>query len=76
MRDHPARPEVDGPVVIGGCPVSPGDLLLGDADGLVALLPTLLPALIGKTEAKVALEAEWTRRLTAGEDPRVIFGLP
>ena len=68
--------EVNGTVVIGGCTVSPGDLLLGDNDGLVALPPALLPALIDKAEAKIALEAEWTARLAAGEDPRVIFGLP
>lgn len=67
---------VNAPVVIGGCTVAPGDLLLGDADGLIALTPADLPRLIDKAEAKVALEAEWTRRLAAGEDPRAIFGLP
>jgi regulator of RNase E activity RraA len=68
--------EVNGTVVIGGCTVSPGDLLLGDNDGLIALTPAALPALIDKAEAKIALEAEWTARLGTGEDPRVIFGLP
>ena len=28
---------MDGPVLIGGTEVSPGDLLLGDADGVVAV---------------------------------------
>lgn len=68
--------EVNAAVVIGGCTVAPGDLLLGDSDGLVALPPALLPALIDKAEAKITLEAEWTARLAAGEDPRMIFGLP
>lgn len=67
--------EVNGKVVIGGCTVTPGDLLLGDGDGLVALTPALLPGLIEKAEAKIALEADWSARLSAGEDPRVIFGL-
>jgi hypothetical protein len=31
---------------------------------------------IDKAEAKVTLEAQWTARLAAGEDPRVIFDLP
>lgn len=70
-----AAGEVNGVVTVGGCTVSPGELLLGDADGLVALPPSLLPALIDKAEAKIALEEEWTRRLAAGEDPRAIFGL-
>ena len=67
---------VNGAVFIGGCTIEPGDLLLGDGDGLVALTPADLPRLIDKAEAKVALEAEWTARLAAGEDPRSIFGLP
>lgn len=67
--------EINGEVVIGGRTVAPGDLLLGDGDGLVALTPALVPGLIEKAEAKVALEAQWTARLSAGEDPRAIFGL-
>ena len=62
---------VNAPVAIGGCTVAPGDLLLGDGDGLVALPPPLLAALIDKAEAKLALEAEWSARLAAGEDARV-----
>ena len=67
--------EVNGTVVIGGCPVAPGDLVIGDGDGLVALSPADLARLIDKAEAKLVLEAEWTARLAAGEDPRAIFGL-
>ena len=67
---------VNGTVTIGGCEVAPGDLLIGDADGLVALPPALLEALIDKAEAKIALEERWTARLAAGEDPAAIFGSP
>jgi 4-hydroxy-4-methyl-2-oxoglutarate aldolase len=67
---------VNAAVVIGGCTVAPGDVLLGDGDGLVALPPALLSTLIDEAEAKVTLEAQWTARLAAGEDPRVIFDLP
>lgn len=67
--------EVNAPVAIGGCRVAPGDLVIGDGDGLVALPPDALAALIGPAKAKLKLEAEWTARLSAGEDPRVIFGM-
>jgi len=67
---------VNAPVTIGGCTVAPGDLLIGDGDGLVALPPPLLAALIDRAEAKLVLEAEWSARLAAGEDARAVFGLP
>ena len=67
--------EVNGGVMIGGIAVAPGDLIIGDDDGLVALPPALLPRLIDAAEAKLRLEAEWTARLTAGEPVRDIFRL-
>jgi regulator of RNase E activity RraA len=67
--------EVNGPVEIGGCTVAPGDLVIGDGDGLVVLPPALLATLIDAAEAKLALEAEWRARLAAGEAIAAIFGL-
>ena len=67
--------EVNGGVMIGGIAVAPGDLIIGDDDGLVALPPALLPKLIDAAEAKLRLEAEWTARLMAGESIRDIFRL-
>jgi regulator of RNase E activity RraA len=69
------RGEVNGAVKLGGITVAPGDLLMGDDDGLVALPPPLLERLIDAAEAKLRLEAEWTARLTAGEPIRKIFKL-
>ncbi|WP_374636351.1 RraA family protein [Paracoccus sp. (in: a-proteobacteria)] len=67
--------EVNGGIMIGGIAVAPGDLIIGDDDGLVALPPALLPKLIDAAEAKLRLEAEWSARLTAGEPVRDIFRL-
>lgn len=67
--------EVNGGIMIGGIAVAPGDLIIGDDDGLVALPPALLPQLIDAAEAKLRLEAEWTARLAAGEPVRDIFRL-
>ena len=62
-------------VSIGGCAIHPGDLILGDDDGLVALPINRLAELIDAAEAKLLLEANWTRRLAAGDPVSSIFGL-
>lgn len=63
------------PVVVGACPVSPGDLVLGDDDGLAVLSAEAALLLIDAAEAKLRLEAEWTARLAAGDLVEGIFGL-
>lgn len=65
--------EVNAPVTLGGCEIAPGDLILGDCDGLAALSPASLAELIEPAEAKLALEAVWTRRLAAGDAVDDIF---
>jgi 4-hydroxy-4-methyl-2-oxoglutarate aldolase len=69
------RGAVNAPVVIGGRLVSPGDLIIGDDDGLVALTPALLRERIEDAERKMALEVEWETKLQAGQSAREIFGL-
>jgi len=69
------RGAVNLPVVIGGRLVSPGDLLIGDDDGLVALSPATVRARIADAEARLAREAEWESNLAAGRSMRETFGL-
>jgi 4-hydroxy-4-methyl-2-oxoglutarate aldolase len=66
---------VNVPVMVGTRRIAPGDLLIGDDDGLVAMTPDEGAALIEKAEAKLALEDEWQRRLKAGEALSSVFGL-
>ena len=66
---------VNVPVRIGGRAVRPGDLILGDDDGLAALTPAQAEALIGPAEARIAQEDEWSARLAAGDPVAAIFGL-
>ena len=70
------RGAVNLPAVVGGCIVSPGDLLIGDDDGLVALSSSVVRSRIGDAEAKLAREAEWQTSLSAGRSVRETFGLP
>ena len=69
------RGAVNLPVVIGGCLVTPGELVIGDDDGLVALSPATIRARIGDAEAKLAREAEWRPRLAGGRSVPETFGL-
>ncbi|MFT4148782.1 MAG: hypothetical protein QM656_01190 [Paracoccaceae bacterium] len=62
-------------VRIGGRMVHPGDLILGDDDGLAALGPGQLAGLIDAAEAKLRLEADWTAQLSAGVPVERIFGI-
>jgi 4-hydroxy-4-methyl-2-oxoglutarate aldolase len=70
------RGAVNLPVIIGGCLVTPGDLVIGDDDGLVALAPLTVRGRIGDAEAKLAREAEWEASLAGGRSVRETFGLP
>jgi 4-hydroxy-4-methyl-2-oxoglutarate aldolase len=49
-------PEVNVPVLLGDVPVNPGDILLGDDDGIVVATEAELAAVIDKAEAIQATE--------------------
>ena len=66
---------VNLPVMIGGCHVAPGDLLIGDDDGLVSLSALHARSLIADAEAKLALEARWIEALATGTPAVEVFGL-
>lgn len=70
------RGAVNLPVVVGGCLVAPGDLVIGDDDGLVALTPSLARDRIAAAEAKLAREGDWIRGLASGQSAANVFGLP
>lgn len=69
------RGAVNAPVVIGGAPVRPGDLVIGDDDGLVALSPQVVRSRAGDAEARLAREAGWIRGLAEGRSAAEVFGL-
>ncbi|MGY6633836.1 MAG: RraA family protein [Alkalilacustris sp.] len=66
---------VNLPVAVGGAVVTPGDLIIGDDDGVVALSPAVVRHRIPDAEAKLALEAEWIAGLAAGRSAAEVFGL-
>lgn len=66
---------VNGAVQIGGRLVSPGDLILGDDDGLVALSRRTVRDRIADAEAKLALEQQWISALADGRAAAEVFGI-
>ena len=67
--------EVNAPVMAGGLMVHPGDIVIGDDDGLAALTPSAAQTYIEAAEAKLVLEAEWIRMLAEGRAITEFFGL-
>jgi 4-hydroxy-4-methyl-2-oxoglutarate aldolase len=67
---------VNEPIVCGGVPVRPGDLILGDDDGMVAIPREEAERRLKEARTKMELEEEWDRRLSAGESTLQVFGLP
>jgi regulator of RNase E activity RraA len=70
------RGAVNVAVTVGGRLVNPGDLIIGDDDGLAALDPLAARALIVAAEAKRAREAIWIASLAEGRSAVETFGLP
>jgi 4-hydroxy-4-methyl-2-oxoglutarate aldolase len=69
------RGAVNAPAVFGGQTIGPGDLLIGDDDGLVALDAEFVRSRIADAEARLRLEAEWEESLAAGRSMAETFGL-
>ncbi len=73
---HAPGAELFGSVLIGGVIVRNGDLLFGDANGLLCLdqADAGLPALVDKAVADELREVEWRKRLANGEALSVLNG--
>jgi 4-hydroxy-4-methyl-2-oxoglutarate aldolase len=66
---------VNVPVVADGVLVEPGDIIAGDADGVVVIPRALLQQAVEGAEARAANEVKMRARIAAGELPLDILGL-
>ena len=66
---------VNVPVVVSGVTVNPGDLIVGDADGVMAIPPAQVEAAVRNAEARMAKEAEIKRRLDEGQTLYDVAGM-
>ena len=69
------RGAINLPIVVGGCVVAPGDLLIGDDDGVVVLSPTIVRGRIADAEAKLTREAGWISALASGQPAAEVFDI-
>lgn len=67
---------IDGTVSVGDCPVSPGDLIIGDDDGVAVVPLAWTTRMLQAAQEKIASEAETIRRIRAGELTADMMGLP
>jgi len=58
--------EINVPVSVGGCLISPGDVVVGDEDGVVSFPASIIPTLVEGVKAQMAREAETMSSILAG----------
>lgn len=69
----PCGPTKDGvgqlnlPISCGGVVVFPGDIVVGDGDGVVVVRRAEAAEVLQRTHARVALEQSWLERIARGE---------
>ncbi len=61
--------QVNRQISCGGVHVIPGDVVLGDADGIVVVASNMIDAAIQKTTKRDAVERDWVKSIERGELP-------
>jgi 4-hydroxy-4-methyl-2-oxoglutarate aldolase len=73
-KDFGARGWINAPTRFANVTVAPGDLVLGDADGVVSLERGLVPEVLRAARAREAHETKVLARLAAGDTTLSIYG--
>ncbi|HMO67758.1 MAG TPA: 4-carboxy-4-hydroxy-2-oxoadipate aldolase/oxaloacetate decarboxylase [Novosphingobium sp.] len=76
--EHPEKRgpgAVNVPIVVDGVPVEPGDVIVGDADGVLVIPRALLAHTVEKAEARAEAEKVFRARIEAGEKLIDILGM-
>ncbi len=58
---------INWPISVAGTTVNPGDLIVGDADGVVVVPREMAADIVGQAQAKVDAEAERMKQIGRGE---------
>ncbi|WP_447648164.1 4-carboxy-4-hydroxy-2-oxoadipate aldolase/oxaloacetate decarboxylase [Microbacterium forte] len=67
--------KINVPVTVGGVVIHPGDILVGDADGLVRVLPDDIDSALASSRAREEKEEAMRRRILNGESTLDLLGL-
>jgi 4-hydroxy-4-methyl-2-oxoglutarate aldolase len=73
-KDFSARGWINHPLLLGDVTVEPGDLIVGDTDGVVAIPRAKIETIVEKSREREEKEAETMRRLSAGEKSIDLYG--
>ena len=76
--EHPKKrgpAAVNVPVVVDGVMVEPGDVIVGDSDGVLVIPRALLEVAVTNAETRAAKEVEFRRRIEEGEILFDILGM-
>jgi 4-hydroxy-4-methyl-2-oxoglutarate aldolase len=72
MRGRLDMESVNEPIVCGGVPLHPGDLIFGDGDGVVVIPADSIVEVLTHAEEVVSTDKWWARKLDEGKDPHEI----
>lgn len=67
--------DIGVPVCCGGVVVAPGDLVLGDADGVVVVPGADAANVLTAAERRAGDEQEWMDRISAGQTSAAVLGI-
>jgi 4-hydroxy-4-methyl-2-oxoglutarate aldolase len=70
------RGSVNDTIALGGVSISPGDLILGDDDGLVAIASDQAEEKLQSALAMVEAERKWQQALSQGQTTLEVFKVP
>jgi len=73
-KDFGARGWINHPVLIGDVTVNPGDAIVGDGDGVVAIPRTQLESVLVKSREREDKEGEIMSKLVAGQNSIDLYG--
>ena len=59
--------QINVPISCGGVVVNPGDIIVGDEDGVVVVRKEDAAAVLERTKRRVELEQAWFERIARGE---------
>lgn len=73
-KDYGAIGWINAPILIGDITIHPGDLIVADGDGVLALPRASAAQLVRQAEKREADEAAILKRLEAGESTMQVYG--
>jgi regulator of RNase E activity RraA len=66
---------IDGPISCAGCPVKPGDIVIGDDDGIAVVPLEWAEDMLAASKEKLAQELDTLKQITEGKTTAELLGI-